>query len=289
MWLVFLVEGKPCTGGDMSLGATTIPGVLPYFEIHDGPAGGPHLLLLHGFLSSRAQWRPNLAGLQQFCRPVVVELFGHGRSPAPDDPNAYAVDSYLESFEEIRRRIDAERWVVCGQSFGAGLVIQYALRHPERVPGLIFTNSLSAMLAKGNPEREAQQQQRIDAIRKDGRAGLESIRIHPRHAKRLPEDAKRELVADAARISLDGVIHSWQTTSPQLSVIDVIGALPMPALLVNGVWEKRFQPMRDAAARRLPSLTIVDLDGGHSINMEAAEGFNAAVRAFLSELPDNGA
>ena len=170
------------------------------------------------------------------------------------DPQAYTVDSYLAAFEEIRRQVGAERWFVCGQSFGAGLVIQYALRHPERVPGLIFTNSLSAMTPKGNPDREAQQQQRIDAIKAGGREGLESIRIHPRHAKRLPEDAKRELVADAAQISLEGVIHSWQTTSPHLSIVDVLGQLPMPALLVNGLWEKRFQPMRDEAARLLPGL-----------------------------------
>lgn len=262
--------------------ATIEPSQLPYFEVHEGQ--GPHLLLLHGFLSSRAQWQPNLMGLKAFCRPVVVELLGHGRSPAPDDAQAYTVESYLAAFEEIRRRVGAERWIVCGQSFGAGLVIQYALRHPERVPGLIFTNSLSAMTPPGNPEREAQQQARVDAIRADGRAGLESIRIHPRHAKRLPEDAKRELVEDAAGISLEGVIHSWQTTSPHLSVTQVLARVPMPTLLVNGTWEKRFQPMRDEAARLLPAMTVVDLDGGHSVNMEAADGFNAAVRAFVTGL-----
>lgn len=258
---------------------------LPYFEAYEGPAGSPHLLLLHGFLSSRAQWLPNLAGLTTFCRPVVVELLGHGRSPAPSDPAAYTVDSYLAAFEEIRRRIGAEQWFVCGQSFGAGLVVQYALRHPTRVPGLIFTNSLSAMTPKGNVDREAQQQARIDAIRAGGREGLESIRIHPRYAKRLPEEAKRALVEDAARISLEGIVHSWQTTSPHLSITDVLAQVPMPALLVNGLWEKKFQPMRAEAIRLLPGLKIVDLDGGHSVNMEAADGFNAAVREFLARVP----
>ena len=266
----------------MTAKETSDTSVLPYFETHDGPSGSPHLLLLHGFLSSRAQWLPNLAGLTAFCQPVVVELLGHGRSPAPQAPQAYTIESYLAAFEEIRGRVGARNWYVCGQSFGAGLMIQYALRHRERVPGLIFTNSLSAMTPKDNPEREAQQQARIEAIRTGGREGLESIRIHPRHAKRLPEDAKRELVEDAGRISLQGVVHSWQTTSPELSIVDVLGQLPMPALLVNGRWEKRFQPMRDEAVRRLPGLTVVDLDGGHSVNLEAAEGFPEAVRTFLA-------
>ena len=107
---------------------------------------------------------------------------------------------------------------------------------------------------------------------------------NPRHAKRLPEEAKRALVEDAAHISLEGVVHSWRTTSPKLSIVGVLGELTMPALLVNGIWEKKFQPMRDEALRLLPGLEVVDLAGGHSVNMEAAEGFNAAVRDFLARL-----
>lgn len=84
---------------------------------------GPPLLLVHGFLSSCAQWRPNLAALKQYVRPVIVELWGHGRSPAPEDPEAYRVTSYIDAFEAIRRDLGVDRWLVCGQSFGAGLTI----------------------------------------------------------------------------------------------------------------------------------------------------------------------
>ena len=54
---------------------------LPYYEVH--PGEGPYALFVHGFLSSRAQWLPNLNQLSTVCRPVVVELFGHGRSTSP--------------------------------------------------------------------------------------------------------------------------------------------------------------------------------------------------------------
>ena len=58
-----------------------------YYEVHDGD--GPHLLLVHGILCSRALWMPNLEALSTVARPVVVELFGHGRSPSPEDADAY--------------------------------------------------------------------------------------------------------------------------------------------------------------------------------------------------------
>ena len=55
-----------------------------YYDVHAGT--GPYMLLVHGFLSSRTQWRLNLAALASVVRPVVVELWGHGRSPAPAEP-----------------------------------------------------------------------------------------------------------------------------------------------------------------------------------------------------------
>jgi len=35
--------------------------LLPYYEVREGK--GPYVLLVHGFLSSRAQWLPNLDAL----------------------------------------------------------------------------------------------------------------------------------------------------------------------------------------------------------------------------------
>lgn len=253
---------------------------LPHYEVHDGQ--GPHMLLVHGFLSSRAQWMPNLARLSAFVRPVVVELLGHGRSPAPARDDAYRVASYLSAFGEIRRRIGAERWIACGQSFGAGLAIHSALAEPARTIALVVTNSLSAFTPPGDREREQIQAERIRTVGGQGRAGLEALRIHPRHAKRLPADAKAELVRDADAISLDGVLRSWRVTSPELHLADRLGDVRVPSLLVNGTWEKRFQPLRAAAAKAAPAMEIVDLPGGHSINMEAADGFADAVHAFLT-------
>jgi pimeloyl-ACP methyl ester carboxylesterase len=253
---------------------------LPYYEVHEGE--GPHLLLVHGFLSSRAQWRPNLESLKTFTRPVIVELWGHGRSPAPCDDAAYTVESYLAAFETIRERAGADRWLVCGQSFGAGLAIHYALTRPDRVYGLVVTNSLSAFTAKGDAERQAFQEERIRSVSAGGRDALRQQRIYPAHARRLPADAKAELVADAERLSVDAVVRSWRITSPELPVIERLAEVRVPFLLVNGLWEKRFQPLRAAATQAAPGMEVVDLDGGHSVNMENSVGFCTALREFTA-------
>jgi len=257
--------------------------MMPYFEIHEGDTG-PHMLMVHGFLSSRSQWRINLPALKRVSHPVLLELLGHGRSPAPESAEPYAVASYIDAFERIRTELGAERWMVCGQSFGAGLAIQYALEHPERVMGLVFTNSISALSPKDDPERAQAQAERARSIEQGGRQALEALRIHPRHAKRFPEAIKAEMVADAERIAPEGILRSISLTSPDLSIAHRLGEVTVPAMLVNGTWEKRFQPMRAKVAAEMPGVRIVDLEGGHSINIEAAEGFDRAVTAFIADV-----
>jgi len=257
--------------------------MLPYFETHAG-VQGPHMLMVHGFLSSRAQWRANLPALGRVTQPVLLELLGHGRSPAPEQEEPYKVASYISAFEAVRARLGAERWVVCGQSFGAGLAIQYALEHPERVMGVVFTNSISALSPKDDPERAQAQAERARSIEAGGKAALEALRIHPRNAKRFPEAIKAEMVADAERIAPEGILRSIALTSPDLSIAHRLGEIAVPALLVNGTWEKRFQPMRAKVAAEMPGVRIVDLKGGHSINIEAADGFDRAVTEFVESL-----
>ncbi|MFM9938462.1 MAG: alpha/beta fold hydrolase [Hyphomicrobiaceae bacterium] len=255
--------------------------MLPYWEVHDR-GQGPYMLMVHGFLSSRAQWRINLPALTEVCRPVLLELLGHGRSPAPADPAPYRVQSYIQAFETIRKELGAERWLVCGQSFGAGLAIQYALEHPARVMGLAFTNSISALSPKGDEERAAAQKERADIIAAGGKAALEGLRIHPSHAKRFPEAIKAELVADADMLAPEAILRSIDLTSPDLSIAHRLSEIRVPAVLVNGLWEKRFQPMREKVAAEVPGIAIIDLPGGHSINIEAADGFDTAIRGLVA-------
>src|SRR6185312_3693117 len=141
---------------------------------------GPHLLLVHGLCSSRAQWRPNLEGLKRFCTPVVIEVLGHGRSQSPSDPAAYTVEAYIARFEALREKLGAARWAVCGQSFGAGLTMRYALERPEAVFAQVFTNSNSALSPGEPPVSEEIRLARLAGFEERGRAALEALAFYPK-------------------------------------------------------------------------------------------------------------
>jgi len=244
---------------------------------------GPHLLLVHGFLMSRAQWLPNLQALSEVCRPVVVELLGHGRSSAPSDPASYHPDAYVAAFDDIRRSLGIDRWWLCGYSLGAGLTIRYALTHPDRVFGHAFTNSTSAFADA--EQTRAWRSGSADAAARIENGGIDAIErmpVHPRHAKRLPKELYDALMVDAARLSPLGIANTLAQTNPNATMRARIGENTVPAMLLCGREETRFAPHREFARTRMPNLTIVDLAAGHGVNMEDPQGFNRALIEFVS-------
>ena len=247
------------------------------FETH-GDAAKPAVMLLHGFMSCNGQWLMNLEALAGKHFLVMVELWGHGDSPTPNDPDLYTVAAYIEQFENIRRIHDIEQWSVIGQSYGAGLVIHYAMAKPEHVVKVVATNSRSAF-----GQLAAQQPKRSDASAARGNskdADLRKLPYHPIHARRFPEHVKHTLVERADAMTAEA-IKLGGALGARLNCIETLGDLIQPLLLTNGVYEKSFQPELAHLRTRYPDLNVADLEGGHSVNIEAANGFNEAVLDFL--------
>lgn len=242
-------------------------------SLEAGNPDGPPLLLLHGFLSCEAQWDLNRERLGEHCRLIIVELMGHGHSDRPQEDSFYRPDYVLAELDRIRRDHDIERWWVCGQSLGGAIATRYALQHPEATAGLIFTNSRAAF-GIDRPGVSGRQ------IIPDDMASTRDITVHPIHATRLPDKVKTKLVAAADATpfhvvrSVTGQRDSWKS-------VDEMRELSMPVMLVNGRWEKAFQRTLDQVRDAIGDIEIVDLEGGHAINIEQAEGFDNAVLGFV--------
>jgi pimeloyl-ACP methyl ester carboxylesterase len=250
-------------------------------EIHSGR--GPYLLLVHGLLSSRAQWELNVRALSEVARPVVVELFGHGRSPSPHSGEFFSPAHYVSAFERLRETLGVERWLLCGQSLGAALTLRYALDHPDRIIAQVFTNSNSALAPADwtDATRPAMQALAL-AVSEQGRDAIDRLPIHPRRASNLPAAVRNELIADSLLHSPDGIAKTGLHTVLLSSVRDRIAENRVPTLLVRGEREKRFAEQAAFALESMPQLESIDLPAGHAVNIEAAADFNAATTRFFA-------
>jgi 2-succinyl-6-hydroxy-2,4-cyclohexadiene-1-carboxylate synthase len=247
-----------------------------------GNPEAPALLLLHGFMSSNAQWLLNIEALSRDYFLVLVELWGHGESDLPEDLDRYSVAGYVSEFERIREELGVEGWGLIGQSYGAGLMVHYALSEPGRCNAVVVTNSRSAFGQLANEEGEQNspdQQDSSDHTDFDSR----KLPYHPIHSRRLPVHVKEALIESADAITAAAIKHGGSLGS-DLNCIELLGDLEPPLLITNGIYEKSFQPELELLLSRHPELEIVNLEGGHSINIEAAESFNQAVLTFLMKI-----
>lgn len=254
-------------------------------ELHadiDPPNGKPPLLLVHGMMSSRNHWNGNDMLARQFRR-IRVDLPGHGRSPASDDPADYHPDRLVDRLDAIRERLGLDHWFICGQSFGAALTLRYALNKPSHILAQAFSNAGAAFQDTAESGWRDTNAARIADLEENGREALRRFRFHPAHARRFPPEIRAQLSTDADAADMTGIVNLFRHTLPGVSVRERFASTAIPTLLVNGRFEMAFQPIRAFIATALPSAEIVDLDGGHSINVEQPACFDEALGRFFRQ------
>jgi pimeloyl-ACP methyl ester carboxylesterase len=100
---------------------------------------GAGFLLVHGLASNARLWdgvAHRLAGAGRTA--VAIDLRGHGRSDKPDTGYDFATIS-----EDLRLLIGAiglDRPVLVGQSWGANVVLDFAVRHPDLTRGIVLVD-----------------------------------------------------------------------------------------------------------------------------------------------------
>ncbi len=110
---------------------------LKIFYREAGPKGAPKLLLLHGFPTSSHMFRDLIPLLADRYHIVAPDLPGFGQS---DDPKANTFDSIADTIERFTEIVGFDRFAVYIFDYGAPTGLRLAIRHPERITGIISQN-----------------------------------------------------------------------------------------------------------------------------------------------------
>jgi proline iminopeptidase len=101
------------------------PAGKPCVVLHGGPGGAINTTMRRFFDPGR--WRT-----------VLFDQRGCGKSR----PNASLQDnttwSLVDDIERLRKRLGIQKWTVFGGSWGSTLALAYAIKHPDRVDGLVL-------------------------------------------------------------------------------------------------------------------------------------------------------
>ena len=267
-------------------------GIELYAEAH---GEGTPVLLSCGMTSTHVNFRPQIEPLVAAgARVVLWDYRGHGRSDAPEDPEAYSMDQVVD---DLGRVLD---WgapagsygpaVGGGLSFGGLASLHFALRRPDRVRALLLIDSGPGFKKPAAQEGWAAQVERTASFVEsrgmrafvEGRAGATAIGTRPE----LP--AAREAAEAVAAQSPQGIAaFARRVAGAAPPVIDELPGLDFPALVLVGERDEPYLAAAEVMASRLPRAEKVVIPrAGHISNLEETEAFNAAVVDFLRRLPE---
>lgn len=239
-------------------------------------------------------WRLQVESIApQGYRVVLWDYRGHGRSEAPEEPDAYSMERVVSDLGCVLDwAAPGESAVLAGLSFGGLASLHFALAHPERVLGLVLAGSGPGFK---NPKAQAQWAEAVGHtarfIERKGTAVF-AERATEMTIGRRPElpAARRAQAAIAAQVP-HGLAHfGRQIAGLAPPVIDRLGEIAAPALVLRGEADAAYERAAEVMAARLPRAESVTVSGaGHIVNIEAPEAFDAALIAFLGKLRARGA
>jgi pimeloyl-ACP methyl ester carboxylesterase len=130
-----------------------VNGINLYYETYG--AGRP-LILLHGGLGSGEMFGPVLPSLAAEHQVITVDLQGHGRTADIDRP--FDLGFMGDDIAALIDHLGLDHPDLVGYSLGAGVALQTAVNHPEKVGKLV---TVSGWLRTDSvyPEMRAQQGQ----------------------------------------------------------------------------------------------------------------------------------
>lgn len=105
---------------------------------------GPALLLVHGAGGSvQANYGPILGTLTQYFTVIAPDLPGSGGSPKAAGP--LDLDKLADELVDIAVKAGHESFYVSGYSMGCAVAVTAAVRHPERVRGLVLSTPFTTL------------------------------------------------------------------------------------------------------------------------------------------------
>ena len=115
---------------------------LDLFYREAGPKDAPTVLLLHGFPTSSHMFRHLIPALADEFHLVAPDYPGFGYSAAPPvDQFAYTFDHLADVVEQFTEQLGLTRYTLYVQDYGAPVGYRLAVKHPERVTGLVVQNA----------------------------------------------------------------------------------------------------------------------------------------------------
>lgn len=234
--------------------------------------GAQDILLVHGSGGDHTLWSQQVKALRDGFSVAALDLNGHGQSPWREGAG---LATYTGDVLAVLERLSARTFLV-GHSLGGAVVLNVALRCPERIGGigLVGTGARLRVL----PEL-------LELVEQDFQGAVELILSWAFSAEAGPKlraRARDQMLKNGQR-----ALRRDLLTCDSFDLMSKLDQISAPALIVCGRADgltpvKYSEYLRD----HIPKARLTVIEGaGHMVMLERPEQLNQAIREFLGDLP----
>jgi len=255
--------------------------------VHVEQAGeGEPVVLIHGFGASTYSWRKVMPALAASHRVVAIDLNGFGYTQRPTSRASYTREAQAKLVLGTLDALGIDRAHIVGHSYGGGITLYLAQRHPERFRTMVLVDSSAPTYPDDRRSRAAALRPlasffvRYLALRPSAvRKGL--LRSYHDDSLVTPELVRAYL----DRLAVEGVsfaFYGLTAPAPPGERVE-LEKIEVPALVVWGAHDELISPEvgRRAAARLPHSEFFLFEKSGHLPMEEEPEAFLRVVLPFL--------
>lgn len=277
-----------------------VAGLRVHYHDTNPAADGPALVLLHGFGFNVLSWREVTAPLARQHRVVAFDRPAFGLTDRPlagtwNDGWAagspYSPEAQVELTIGLLDELGIDQAVLIGHSSGGAVALETALRHPERVAGLVLV--APAVYNAGGPPPALKpvlntpHMARLGPLlmrQLSGEPGLNFIRSNWAEPAHIPDAAFAAYKLNFAAHDWDKALWELSRASHEVPFLNQLADITVPMLIIAGS-DDPVVPAEDnqRLVRELPSASLELLDGcGHVPHEECAPALLELIDDWLA-------
>ena len=277
------------------MATVTVGDIDIYYEEH---GSGDPLLLIMGLAADSTAWLFQLPAFAERYRTIAFDNRGIGRSTKPAGP--YTIAGMAEDTAGLLDSLGVANAHVVGVSMGGMIAQELAIRHPDRVRGLVLACTYPEPDDDIRSGREQSMAQLGGTIAADGTPQIDLATIDPMMIFQtlMPKVFSMSFLQNQlpTLMQLMGSALQWgfsmEAIMAQVDAVmshkatDRLGSIKAPTLVLTGDSDLLIPPANsDIIASKIPGAQLVKLAGGtHGFNFETPDTFNRAVLDFLATI-----
>jgi proline iminopeptidase len=238
------------------------------------------------------------------------DQLGSYYSDQPDDPRLLTIDRFVDEVEQVRQALglDQDNFYLLGHSWGGLLAIEYALKYPGHLKGLVISNMMSSIPAYNRYANEVLFPQldpaalaelhQLDAAKDYDNPRFEELLVphYEHHVLRRPvaewpdpvlrgfiKHLNRKIyvpMQGPSELGASGVLADWDRTAE-------LAKITVPTLVIGARYDTMDPAWMEMMSKRLPHGEYLYLaNGSHAAFYDDQQAYFAGLIAFLHRVDD---